>query len=81
MYFIPSIYAHIIGGLLVLFAFLFILTVYTNIREPYKVLMVLLMFSIAISVHGLSHLGLEVAYGYNPARTLLGQALKSRGPG
>ena len=66
MYFIPSI-----GGLLVLFTFLFMITVYTNIREPYKVLMILLMFSIAISVHGLSHLGLEVIYGYNPARTLL----------
>ena len=68
---IPSIYAHMIGGLLMLFSFLFALTIFTTIREPYKIVCILLMFSIAITLHGLSHLGLEMAYNYNPLRILL----------
>lgn len=71
----PSVYAHIVGGLLVLFAFVLILAIYTQYtnmtRDTYKILMLLLMFSIATSVHGLSHLGLEVAYGYNPMRSFM----------
>ena len=30
-----------------------------------------LLFSLAIGIHGLSHLGAEYIYGYNPIRNLL----------
>ena len=37
----------------------------------YQLLMLSLAFSISIGVHGLTHMALEKAYGYNPMKTLL----------
>jgi hypothetical protein len=60
--------AHIIGGSLVLVSLIMVLL--NNNRmlalDIYRVLVLLLLFSLALSVHGLSHLGLEKAYGYSP---------------
>jgi hypothetical protein len=41
---------------------------YTKIvnLEPYKKIILTLFFSICIGIHGLSHLGLEMNYNYNP---------------
>jgi hypothetical protein len=48
----------------------FIIILLNNSRilglDIYRVLVLLLLFSLALSVHGLSHLGLEKAYGYSP---------------
>ena len=68
IYLAPSVYAHIINGLLLLFAFVILYKNYDKISnlEPYKILVVILFFSIGIGVHGLSHLGLEKNYNYNP---------------
>jgi hypothetical protein len=65
---IPSLYAHIINGILLLVAFILILKNYNSIKniDKYKLIVLVLLFSIAAGVHGLSHLGLEKNYGYNP---------------
>lgn len=36
--------------------------------DPYKLVMIFLVFSIAIGIHGLSHMGLEAVYGFNPLK-------------
>jgi tetrahydromethanopterin S-methyltransferase subunit E len=68
----PSIMAHALNGLLMLAA---VLVAYINISvlrrlDPFKLLMILLVFSIAVGIHGLSHLGLESVYGLNPFKVL-----------
>jgi hypothetical protein len=34
--------------------------------EPYKLIVLTLIFSLCVGVHGLTHLGLETIYNYNP---------------
>ena len=67
-YLIPSIYAHILHGLLLLFAFILLYKNFTKIKalEPYKLIILTLLFSFGVGMHGLSHLGLEQKYKYNP---------------
>ena len=36
--------------------------------DPYKKVMIFLVFSLAIGVHGLSHMELEAVYGFNPLK-------------
>lgn len=43
------------------------------LKDPYQTIVLLLLFSIAVGVHGLSHLGLEVAYRYDPLALLRGK--------
>jgi hypothetical protein len=66
--FSPSLYAHVINAVLLLTAVILLLSNYSKIKniDPYKKIMLILLFSIVIGVHGLSHLGLESVYGYNP---------------
>ena len=65
--FAPSVMAHALNGLLVFAA---VVVAYMNVRvlwhlDPYKKVMILLVFSVAIGIHAISHLGLETAYGLN----------------
>lgn len=64
----PSFYAHAINGIFLLMAIILIVKNYKSIKnaDNYKTIIMILLFSIAAGVHGLSHLGLEKAYGYNP---------------
>lgn len=64
----PSILAHTVSGAFMLVAFFCLLSCYSQLRklDPYRALVLLLLFSIAIGVHGVSHLGLEKEYDYNP---------------
>lgn len=64
----PSFYAHVMNGLLMLTALIILIKYYVNIRslEPYKRLMIVLLFAAVIGIHSLSHNALEVAYGFNP---------------
>lgn len=63
----PSLYAHVLNGLLLLFSFILLVQYSNNKSENYyKNLIIYLLFSIAIGIHGLSHFGLEVIYNYNP---------------
>jgi len=60
--------AHALNGLLMFAA---VVVAYMNFRvlyklDPYKKVMILLVFSVAIGIHALSHLGLETVYGLNP---------------
>ena len=68
MILLPSFYAHVINGILLLVAFSLLLQNYRSINhiDKYKLIILVLLFSIATGVHGLSHLGLEKNYGYNP---------------
>jgi len=68
----PSIIAHALNGILMLAA---VIVAYMNFRvlwhlDPYKKVMILLVFSIAIGIHAVSHLGLETVYGLNPLKFL-----------
>lgn len=68
----PSFYAHVINCISLLFAFVILYRNYTNIiiLEPFQLIMLILLFSISIGIHSLSHLGLEKGYGYNPMHIL-----------
>ena len=60
--------AHALNGVLMLAA---VVVAYMNFCvlwrvDPYKKVLILLVFSIAIGIHGISHLGLEKGYGFNP---------------
>jgi uncharacterized membrane protein len=64
----PSIYAHIMSGMLlfVAFALLWKHSSFVYKMDPYKSIVLTILFSIAVCVHGLSHLGLEMHYNFNP---------------
>jgi tetrahydromethanopterin S-methyltransferase subunit E len=64
----PSVIAHALNGVLMLAAIVVACINFSVLRrlDPYKLLMILLVFSIAIGIHGISHLGLEKIYGLNP---------------
>lgn len=62
---IPSFYAHMLNAFLLLLAVILLVKHYRVLR-PYETIVVALLFSIGIGVHGLSHLGLETVYQFNP---------------
>ena len=67
----PSIYAHIMNGILLFISAILVYRNYSTISRiaaSEKVKLVLL-FSLAIGLHGLSHLGLEYVYKFNPLKT------------
>ena len=68
MILLPSLYAHVINGILLLVAFILLLQNFRFIKgiDKYRLILLVLLFSIATGVHGISHLGLERIYGYNP---------------
>jgi hypothetical protein len=73
VYLNPSFYAHIINGLFLLFAFILLYKNYSKIihLKPYKLIILTLLLSLTIGIHGLSHLGLEKVYDYNPMTMIL----------
>jgi hypothetical protein len=64
----PSLMAHAIGGVLMFFSFVYMLTSFYKIKtlDIYRFLVLLILFSIGIMLHGVSHLLLEKEYTYNP---------------
>ena len=68
----PSFYAHVINGVLMMIAFIILCKNYSKIREvgPYKQIVITLLFSLTVGVHGLSHMGLERIYHYNPIQQI-----------
>ena len=62
----PSIYAHIINGLLLLIIIILCYIHFTKIikLQFYDLLIFLLLLSLTIGVHGISHLVLEQIYGF-----------------
>ena len=64
----PSFYSLVFTGFLIL---LILLIAFSNINRlnhitPEKLIKVLSLIGILVGIHGLQHLGLEVAYNYNP---------------
>ena len=57
-----------LSGAFLLIALFCLVTCYSKLRKLglYEGLVLTLLFSIAIGLHGVSHLGLEKQYGYNP---------------
>jgi hypothetical protein len=68
----PSVYAHILSGVFVFTALLFVIWNITKLQgvDVYKKMIMLLLISISIGVHGLSHLGIEQTYHYYPVQTM-----------
>lgn len=62
----PSFYAHVLNGIMLFIAMILLYINYSKIVQPYQLVCVTLLLSIAIGIHGLSHLGQEKEYGYNP---------------
>ena len=67
---LPSVMAHTLNGGLLMIALVLAVINYRVIRSlpVLQMITLLLILSIAVGVHGLSHSGLETAYGYNPLR-------------
>ena len=67
----PSLAAHILSGLILFVAAVVLFINYSILKKDIGTLVTLLLiFSIALGVHGLSHLGVEVVYGYNPWKAM-----------
>jgi len=66
--FYPSIMAHMMNGLFLLVALVFVIYSYTKLRslDSYHILVLILLASVAVGVHGLSHAALERQYRYAP---------------
>jgi len=70
----PSIYSHAVSGVLIFIIFINIILNFILLRnmDIYKRMTILLLLSISLGIHGLSHLGLEQVYNYNPLREIYG---------
>lgn len=64
----PSLNSLIITGILLLFILVIFFKNYSqfNRLDNYRKITILALLTIAVGVHGLIHLGLEVNYGLNP---------------
>jgi len=66
----PSFYAHGLNGILLFVALIIIVSNYSRLARldsyPGRTAILILLLSIAIGIHGISHLGLEYVYGFNP---------------
>jgi hypothetical protein len=70
----PSFYATATTGILILILIILGLRSYNEIKmfDTYRLLILISMFAIIISIHGVLHLGLEAVYDYNPLEILFG---------
>ena len=78
MYYNLSVYVHILSGTIILVGILYVASYRKNLTtmDPYQILVLLLLFSIATGVHGISHMGLEALYGYNPYVRFTGKTIE-----
>ena len=70
----PSFYSLAATGILLLISILLLVFRYNPSLQSISIfqrLCLILLFTIAIGVHGIIHLGLEYVYGYNPMNYLL----------
>jgi hypothetical protein len=72
LYNIPSFYALVSTGFLLLIIFITIIKNFTQIKNqtPISLITLLALITIALGVHGLLHLGLEYVYKYNPIKNI-----------
>jgi hypothetical protein len=64
----PSILSHMMGGAILLIIFILIIMYFSKLQalDIYHRLVILILLSIMITVHGISHIGLEAQYKYIP---------------
>ncbi len=64
----PSYYSLVITGILILLVFIKIIFNWSEFEQlaMSDYLIILLLLTIGLGIHGLLHLGLEVHYNYNP---------------
>jgi phosphoglycerol transferase MdoB-like AlkP superfamily enzyme len=64
----PSIMAHILNGLLLFASLLFVVFYFKRIQtvDTYRILILLIISSIAVGIHGISHAILEKEYNFFP---------------
>ena len=70
IFYAPSFYSHILNSLFMVIAMVILYRNYDtiSIRTPYQLVTLALLISIAIGIHGISHLGLEKVYDFYPIR-------------
>jgi|LauGreDrversion2_5_1035112.scaffolds.fasta_scaffold230717_2 hypothetical protein len=64
----PSIIAHSLTGVLLFVTVVIVLLYFTKIQalDIYHIVVLLLLFTLVVGVHGVSHALLEKQYGYFP---------------
>ena len=64
----PSYYASAINGFTVFVALILIFSNYSSLKkmDPFRIIILVILFGLLIGMHGLMHLGLENSYNYNP---------------
>lgn len=69
---IPSVMAHTLNGGLLLVGLALIVLNFNALSRlpPLQLVTLILVMSIAVGVHALSHVGVESTYGYNPWKLL-----------
>jgi len=82
MNYIPSMYAHIINGVALFAGIIYLALYFPKVisRDPYQILVLILLFSIAIGIHGISHMGMETVYNYNPLMLFTGGPIEPYHP-
>ena len=70
----PSVWAHSLGGVLMLAALAMAVLNFGKLKTlgTYSMIKILMMLSIVITLHGISHVLLEKHYSYNPWTIMLG---------
>lgn len=65
--FYPSIIAHVFSGLLLFISIGISLLYFSKLQslDIYRILILILLLSIALGIHGISHVLLEKEYNYN----------------
>jgi hypothetical protein len=79
----PSILVHGLGGAILIFIFFFIIVYFQKLQnlDVYRSVVLLSLLSIVITVHGISHIGLEMNYDYIPFYSwMVKQKLNNRCP-
>ncbi len=65
----PSFYAHIFTGVAILITLLLLYFYYKKINlSLYQKIIIFLLLTIIIGIHGLSHHYLEIYYNFNPVQ-------------
>ena len=64
----PSFYSLAFTGFLILAIFVIVICNFKQLcqRSPECLIKVVALIGVLVGIHGLQHLGLEVAYNYNP---------------
>lgn len=64
----PSIMAHMLNGIIFFIAIIFVIVFFPKLQtlDAYRIIVLVLLFSIVIGIHGISHVLLEKEYQFIP---------------